>query len=92
MLYFSNMKPSRSASTESTIHASPNENPGNSWSFFNELSLFSPFLSQILYMAGWLFPDGHLPDWLQSQADQWESSEEKQQDSQQVIRRNNGIS
>lgn len=72
MLYFSHMNRLRSAFTESTHTISALIKNWNTSFFLDELSPFSLFLSQFLYMAAWIFPEGRLPDELRSAAGLWE--------------------
>jgi hypothetical protein len=73
MLYFLNMNLRQPPSPE-TIKGGSDLPPAVSV-LLNELSPFGVFLSQFVYMAGWLFPDNHLPESLASLADRMEFPE-----------------
>jgi hypothetical protein len=72
------MNPTRSASTESIAATADPDNTELPGALLDELSPFGIFLSQFLYMGGWLFSGNRLPDTLRKFAERLEAQADNQ--------------
>ncbi len=90
MLYFSHLNHRRCSIMESPNNPAQSNNTRRATILPDELLPFGLFLSQLVYSAGWFFPENRLPAWLQSLAAQFEGQDDTVQGLEDTGKRSHG--